>query len=234
MPPKIISAATDASGRQLREALNLPQDGPLIALMGGAARPSEADLQRVKDHIVGGIARAAMEVGAVVVDGGTSVGVMALLDAGLEDAGHSGPHIGVLPSGKLRPKGTGDDPIWSVGSHHTHLVLVEGEAFGEETQAMYALVEALAYERASVAILVGGGPIARRELELNLAQDREVIVLAGSGSLADQISQAMLDPGAASDAELGRLVREGRVSLFDLANTPEELSTFILKRLEAA
>ena len=233
MPPKILRVQQEASGPELVRALDLDPRGPLLVVMGGAARLSEEDAGRVAAHIVGGIAGAAMEVGAVVVDGGTSVGVMALLDAGLEDAGHSGPHIGVLPSGKLRPKGTGDDPIWSVGSHHTHLVLVEGEAFGEETQAMYALVEALAYERASVAILVGGGPIARRELELNFAQDREVIVLVGSGSLADQISRATLEPGTSSDSQLHALFKEGRVSPFDLAKPPEDLRVLIRQRWEA-
>ncbi len=119
----------------------------------------------------------------------------------LDLTGREREDAGVAP---VRSDGSGDtagcgDPAGSAGSGgpdlaplepcHSHHLLVDGHRWGDETPAMLRLAEALGRGAPSAALLVGGGDGAARETAEHLRTGRPVLVLAGSGRLADDIAR---------------------------------------------
>src|SRR4051812_35196991 len=77
-------------------ALGLVDEAPVIVVVGGAARMGDDETGRVRAAFVEAVVPAADAAGAVVVDGGTAVGVMRLMGEArtARDAGF--PLVGVV------------------------------------------------------------------------------------------------------------------------------------------
>lgn len=218
----------EIDGVQLVKELELETGAPVIVMLGGAAELAMEGADRLQSLVMYGVARAASELGATVVDGGSDVGVMGMLDAGLATAGHGGNYVGVAPAAKVSGVAAGGGCGWPIGVHHTHVVLVEGDHFGDETRAMYGLIETLSRDSQSLAILANGGTITQDELAFNVRQGREVIVMSGSGRLADQIAQAL----RGQHTDLGDIAESGQFTVFEASETPEDLALLIRTKLQ--
>ena len=121
--------------------------------------------------------------GPVIISGGTDAGVFALLGDVVADLGFTGPVIGVVPAGKIDgPDGAALEP------HHTDIVMVPGDEWGDETSTMLALCRKLDRRGPVLALIAGGGEQTMIEVEGHLADHRSVVVLRGSGRAADQLS----------------------------------------------
>ena len=72
--------------------------------------------------------------------------------------------------------------------HHTHVVLVPGDSWGDESSWVSAVAAAIAGDAASVTLLMNGGAITLADADLSLAAGRPLVVLAGSGRAADDIA----------------------------------------------
>jgi hypothetical protein len=69
--------------------------------------------------------------------------------------------------------------------------MVDGSDWGDETPTMLEVTGLLAGSEPSVGVLAGGGEIAAEEVHGHLLARRPVIVLAGSGRLADRVVEAL-------------------------------------------
>jgi hypothetical protein len=96
---------------------------------------------------------------------------------------------------------------------------------------MFALAAALSDRAPSLAILANGGAIARAEALANVRQGREIIVIAGSGRLADVIAAAVVGKTEPPDEDIATIVQSGRVTLFDIADESEALAALIRRKL---
>ena len=123
-------------------------------------------------------------------------------------------HLPNQPNSSLEP----------LGDAHTHFVLVEGENWGDELEPMYALVNALAEEASSIGILVNGGKGTENEVEENVSDDRKVMVLDGSGRLADKISLQLRYPGTIGCDKIEKMSRDGDFTVFDIDLEPDKLA----------
>ena len=78
-----------------------------------------------------GIARAAKNSNALIIDGGTRAGVMELIGLGVADQGHETELIGVAPSGKVTFPGASEAENLqnraTLDPNHSHFVLVTGD-----------------------------------------------------------------------------------------------------------
>jgi hypothetical protein len=224
-----------ASGPDLAARLGIEAPDALIMLVGGAGALSLDEFARVGTLMQDGVARAAAQTRAVVVDGGTQSGVMQLIGEGLAFIGPTAPLIGVAPEGVVAyPGGPGpDDGHTPLEPHHSHFVLVEGDQFGDETEVMYRLAEALSARCPSVAVLVNGGQIAAREVEWNVRQKREIVVLAGSGRLADALAEVALRGREPADPAVGEIARRGRLTFFDVTQPATELAGWLTRKLKS-
>lgn len=170
----------------------------VIVLVGGAAGMNDAATRALaelmREVVVPIVARRA----ATVVDGGTDSGVMRLIGRARAAAGVRFPLVGVAAAGTVavpggrppRPDAAEPEP------HHTHVLLVPGTEWGDETPWISDVAGAIAAGRPSVTILVNGGSIAFADAARSLDADRPLVVIAGSGRTADAIADARFGAGA--------------------------------------
>jgi hypothetical protein len=220
--------------------LDLPAYQAVILLVGGAESLDEKLLPQLAPLFGRGIARAAREANAVILDSGTRSGVMALMGEGVASYGYQSPLIGVAPKNKISysdnpANGTPLDP------NHTHFVLTEGAEWGSETPVLLNLVRVLTNRQQAaevlegkakkngaralgpvpaVAILAGGGANARGEVLRATRLNLPLIVIEGSGGLADEIAGARLrQDKLAEDPVMAEIMADGEIHLHPL-NSP--------------
>jgi len=215
------------------EQLGIRPGSPVIVFMGGAEKMNAEDAIRLERAMRDGVARAAVELQAIVVDGGTDSGTLGMLNAALEERHHNGIYIGVAPGSLTHLPNQPNGHLAPLGEAHTHFVLVEGENWGDELQPMYALINALAEDAPSLGILVNGGKGTEAEVKENVGDDRKVVVLEGSGRLADKISLQLRSPGTIGDTNIGKMSRNGDFTIFDIDLDPDKLATKIKEYLRS-
>lgn len=155
--------------------------------------------------------------------------------------------------------------------NHTHFILVQEEDWGCETSLMYrvgrAMVDGLAPARAdetpgqkckAAVILAGGNPkgVARDEILLAVRNGWPIIVIEGSGGLADRVaglkrkqsasnipagkewrrilrmlSPIRARPARISDPSLAEIVQDGNLILFPINHPAGELQKLITNEL---
>ena len=174
------------------EQAGVQRDRPVVVLVGGAAGLADADAGALSAVMQGAVVPAVVRHGAVVVDGGTDSGVMRLIGRARAAAGAGFPLVGVAAEGTVRLPGV---PAPSADAadlepHHTAVLLVPGEEWGDEAPWIPQVAAAIAGRAASVTVLVNGGEIAYTDVTGSLGDARPVVVLAGSGRTADAIANA--------------------------------------------
>jgi hypothetical protein len=191
-------AAPEDSERTLA-ALGLEPPRRVIVVNGGTSSLPD-DTAALLTAAMAGIVEAAEATDAVLITGGTDAGIFAVLGGVLQDRQGAPPTVGVAPERRVStaeptaaapeaPPAAGPDLGDTVGiePHHSHVVLTVGDEWGDETPTLLALVDRLTAPGArSVAVIAGGGKGTEVELEGHLAAGRPVVVLEGSGRLADR------------------------------------------------
>jgi hypothetical protein len=176
----------------LIESLGISPLKNLILLIGGAEKLDEQP-SRLTQLFSRGIARAAADAEAFIIDGGTQAGVMQIMGQSIADRGRKSSLLGVAPAGKVTypggPPVAGNDSA-PLDPNHSHFVLVDGKEWGSETEMLFEL--AAAFNVPVLAILVNGGAIAKDELLQSVRPNWPVIVIEGSGRLADEVAACQL------------------------------------------
>ncbi|MEO8354884.1 MAG: hypothetical protein ABI621_03135 [Chloroflexota bacterium] len=169
-------------------------DRPVIVLIGGHILPEHTN---VTIQAIDVIAKTAQVLDAAVICGGTDVGVMAAIGKSRNRNGYQFPLIGIAPEGIVTwPEGprTGTLPLSGnereqLESHYSHFILVPGNEFGDETKWIVRTATMIATgKNKSVTVLANGGKVSRMDVEEGLGAERPLIVLAGTGRLADEIA----------------------------------------------
>ena len=173
--------------------LNLKDRYAVIVLIGGDIddRQAVVTLKAVQT-----IARIAEDLHAVVVCGGTNLGVMAEIGQIRSQKHYKFPLVGVAPEGLVAwpsgPRSTKflwwGEKRWQLESHYSHFILVPGSQFGDESPWIVDTATALSRDHRSVTILINGGKISRKDIELSLEYGRPVIALSRTGRLADELA----------------------------------------------
>jgi hypothetical protein len=174
--------------------LRLRDSYPVIVLIGG-----EIDAQQVAGtrQAIETIARAAADLRAVLICGGTDMGIVAQIGQIRWRHGYQFPLIGVTPEELVTWPGGPHNPKflwlgkqrWQLESHHSHFILVPGSRFGDESAWIGDAAALLSKGHQSVTILINGGEVSRKDIELSLENGRPVIVLSRTGRLADELAR---------------------------------------------
>jgi hypothetical protein len=180
--------ASGAEPASLRPALDLEHGAPVLVISGGADNLTGAELART-ERILGAAVSAAVELsGAVVVDGGTSSGVMAVIGAARARRPGAMPVlVGVAPAGRVSFPGAAQGDRVPLEPNHSHFVLADSGEWGGETALLIDLAAALAHRHRPVMALAGGGPIATQEVLAAVRRGWPVFIIAGTGRLADTL-----------------------------------------------
>ena len=167
---------------------------PVIVLIGGEVDAQQADVTR---RAIETISRTAEDLHAVVICGGTDMGVMAEIGQIRSRKGYKFPLIGVAPEQLVTwPGGPRSTKFlwwgykrWQLEPHYSHFILVPGSHFGDESPWIVETATALSKDQQSVTILINGGEVSRKDIELSLENGRPVIALSRTGRLADELAR---------------------------------------------
>jgi len=218
-----VAAPWDVSGEDAIAAFALPPPTGVIVLNGGTTELDPDRESALRGMLGEGLARVAADERLTVVTGATDAGIFALFGQAL-GVRRTAPCVGVAPLGRVTWAGreAAHDGSVRLEPHHSHFLLVEGDEWGDETDAMLALTATLSADCPSVAVLAGGGEGAKRELVGHARHGREVIVLAGSGRFADEVAETRgVDPGGPA----------ARISVVDLAGSASTLADAVRTRM---
>ena len=162
----VVTAPGDASAKAILDALEIASPSAVILLFGGAAGLDESRKADLETLFADGVTPVAVELGALIIDGGTQSGVMAMMGKAVAARSGTCQLLGIAPEGKIaHPQISGASTVSDDGArlepNHSHFVLVESNEWGGETGKM--LEVARAFNAPTVAILVNGGTIAANE-----------------------------------------------------------------------
>lgn len=194
---------------------------------------SDEDRQRTQD-IIAEVARFADQNQLVIIDGGTESGVMKMIGDQRGKYGFRFPLIGASPLGKVSfPGYTNPGSEANLEDSHSHFVLVDGDEWGAESHMIVDLTHYIAGEgkRPSAGILINGGKIAMQEVYLATTASRKLpmIVLEGSGRLADEVSTAWRT-GRANQRILKAIIEGGDIQLVGTLEGPGAVRKKLEKR----
>ena len=168
---QLLTAPPDASPEQT--AFKLPCTTPksLIMVSGEAKDIEPAGQQRLTQLFSRGIARAAVNLDAVLMDNGKTSELVAITGQSVADRGYKSPLIGVTSAMQVTYPGqsAAPDQATPLDPNHSHFVLVETQYPAQEIAFRYQLGAAVATKKPAVTILVNGGEQSRAELLLRLA-----------------------------------------------------------------
>jgi hypothetical protein len=225
---KLVAPSPGAPMASLIESLGISPPKHLILIIGGADKLDQKLTSRLTQLFSRGIARAAADAEALIVDGGTQAGVMQIMGQSVVDRGRKSSLLGVAPAGKVTypggPPVAGDDSA-PLDPNHSHFVLVDGNEWGSETETLFEL--AAAFKVPVLAILVNGGAIAKDELLQSVRQNWPVIVIEGSGRLADEVATLKKQPSQIEDPMLAEIVEEGDLRIFPITGVLEDFERML-------
>ncbi|HEY9801282.1 MAG TPA: hypothetical protein V6D25_13060 [Leptolyngbyaceae cyanobacterium] len=226
---------------RLSEAVEIPQalaqlglsnSRPVLVIVGGASKISEADFLRIQRLFVEVLAPIAQRLGAYVVDGGTDAGVMQLIGKARSQINGEFPLVGVAPIGKvILPEQTTvfSEDATALEPHHTHFVLVPGNNWGDESPWIVQVATVLANGAPSITVLINGGEITFLDALNSVIAGRLVMVIAGSGRTADKLVSAL--HGDVTDERAKQLAASGCLQAIDLEAAKEDLINTITNLL---
>lgn len=173
--------------------LGLKDHYPVIVLIGGEVDEKQVDITR---RAIEMISRIAEDIQAAVICGGTDMGVMAEIGRIRARESYKFPLIGVTPEELVTwPGGPSGTKVlwwgkqrWQLESHYSHFILVPGEQFGDESLWIADAAALLSKDHHSVTLLINGGEVSRKDIQLSLENGRRVIVLSRTGGLADEFA----------------------------------------------
>ena len=221
----IISAPRDAKAQAILDALEITSPRAVILLFGGAAGLDDSRKARLATLFANGVTPVATELDALIIDGGTQSGVMAMMGEAVAQSHTTVQLLGIAPEGKItNPEIAGASKIpegASLEPNHSHFVLVKSNDWGGETTTMLELAHA--FKAQTVAILVNGGAIAGDEALQSVHNGWPLLVIEGTGRFADEVSAAVRDGQAAKSVEVREIACSGRVALFHIDDAAEKL-----------
>lgn len=231
----VVTPARDVLPSKIVDALGIPRPRAVILIAGGAAEMGENAMAQLGSLFTEGIAGLAASLDALIIDGGTQAGVMALTGEGVAARQYQSPLLGIAPAHNVAYPGkvAALAQLTPLDPNHSHFVLVDSDEWGGETETMYALAQQFSQGNPSVAVLADGGKIAKQELLYNVRQRRPVIIIEGSGRLADEIAGLLREKSASfSDSESAEIIAQGDLHLFPLSGSSAEFTQLLQQQLD--
>lgn len=189
----VFPAERSDLGQAISE-LRLADNYPVIVLIGGNIDEQHAEVTTQAIQTISKIAEAKK---ALVICGGTDMGVMAEIGQLRMRNHYQFPLVGITlealvtwPGGPLGTKFLWwGKERWQLEPHYSHFILVPGSQFGDESPWIVEAATLLSKDHQSVTILINGGEVSRKDIELSLEKGRPVIALSRTGRLADEIAR---------------------------------------------
>jgi len=222
-----------AKAEDIIAALDIRGYQAVLLIIGGADNVDEKLKSPLTQMFSRGVARAAAMMDAVIIDGGTEAGVMAMMGQGVAERGFKSPLIGVAPLSMVSYPGSEGKAETPLDPNHSHFVLVRGNAWGSETNVIFKLVRGLKSSKApAVVLLVSGGAITKKEALQAVRQNLPLFIVEGSGGTADEIAAAWkAKPEHPDDPVMAEIIADGRIELHLLDNLVNSAERLLMRAL---
>lgn len=121
--------------------------------------------------------------------------------------------------------------------HHSHFIFAPSSDWGGETTTMITLIHVLHQSIPGVAVVANGGGITKSEIVNVVRQRIPVVVITGSGRLADSIAAEIKaregggdgwDASSIADELLREIVNDGDVSLVAIGDGNDKMQAVIM------
>lgn len=214
-----IRVPPDIAPAQALNALQLPPFHAAVTVHGGAGNMEVTLYDAVRELLLKGLAPLAEAHQWLIADGATDTGIAHLLGATRAAVGGTYPLVGIMPHQRARYPGgpeNGTERL-ALNPQHSHFIFVEGEDFGIESELFVGIVQASGVP--GVALVINGGEIVYDEVKRHAAQGNTLVVVRGSGRIADKLA----DPD--SD-EFRALPGTPRLHIIDI-DQPEALADLL-------
>lgn len=217
----LVTPPPEAEADAVLAALELETPNAVLLMVGDAEGLDEL----VEAHLVQlfsrGIARAAANTEAAIIDGGRHSGIVAMMGQGVADRGYRTALVGVAPVEKIIEPGkavaaleNGREPL---DPNHGYFVLTDGSEWGDESEMMFRLAEKLGQNGPIITVLVNGRDRTDAQIIRAVRNNWPVIVIKGSGGLADRIAELRhTRPSFISDPELAEIIIDGNLHIVQL------------------
>lgn len=185
----VLEALPTISATDCTRALAIAPYRFSIVLHVGALQMSDALRAHTFTILRDGLVRFAEDNGALIADGGTDSGFMAVMGEAYIAAGASFPLLGITIRGSMRYPNEAEAPNrYPLNAAHTHFVILDADDFGMESQVLVGMSRSSGVY--GVALAINGGAITRAEIEMQAAIGTPVIVFKGTGRYADELASA--------------------------------------------
>jgi hypothetical protein len=228
----VITSPCSTSAQEVLRALDLPSPSGLIVIFGGAAGLDDSLKAGLGALFFEAVAPVAAELRALIIDGGTQSGVMAMTGEAVARCPQRCELLGIAPAGKVTYPGDGGIATADrapLEPNHSHFILVDSNEWGGETETMFEI--ARAFETPVVAMLVNGGALAAKEVLQSVRNGWQILVVEGSGRFADELSAAVRNGQFAKSVEVSEITHSGRVALFHADDPAEKLRDELRRRI---
>lgn len=184
---------TRADLPQAISSLGLDLTAPVIVLIGDE---NEETQPSATHRSLETLARIAEDTQAFVICGGLDAGFMGAIGQIRRRNAHTFPLVGIAPESLVTWQ---DGPpstsfLWmgtkrqQLAPHFSHFILVPCGEFEDAMPWMMDAASLFSGVHPSVTILVNGGNLMRKDVQMSVNKGRPVIVLGGSGNLANDLS----------------------------------------------
>lgn len=222
------------SDRDLQNALDRLglKNGPVLVLVGGAGSmhplTEPPGLHKLFFEVLAPLAES---LHAIVIDGGTDVGIMRLMGAARSGIRGTFPLLGIAAIGTVDlPDRSGQGPeTAALEPRHSHFLIVPGSRFGEESPWIAKAASRLAEGHRSLTLVINGGAITLRDISFSVREKRPVLVISGSGRTADRVADALA--GRDLDPEIRSLVSSGLIEALEIDRDAAEITQAMGRRL---
>jgi hypothetical protein len=232
----MIIRQADQDITSLRDALGIATPAPVVLISGGADTLDPAIAPKLTQLIGRGLLRAGRAAGAVIIDGGTDAGVMALIGRAAGAMAEPVTLIGVAPEALIQRPNVSDGEAAggrvALAPNHTHFVLTQGEAWGAEIPVMFDMAQAIAGKRPVIVVMIGGGPVALSEILHAVRRHWRVLIIEGSRCSADELlAQWTAKVAKDDDPLIAEILADGDLHAFPIGDPPEALARRIGREL---
>src|ERR1700756_1135818 len=101
----VVIVPCDTDSRAILKMLDLAQPNALVIVLGGPKELDDSQRTRLAELFSDAIAPAAAELGALIIDGGTQSGVMAMMGEAVARNGRKSQLLGIAPAGEVTYSG---------------------------------------------------------------------------------------------------------------------------------
>jgi hypothetical protein len=227
MPATIVDIDPQKTLEEQVAQLQLPKVPPII-LLGDFDAALNGKLSAICSRVLAAIA---LEPGALIVDNARCSSCAAMMGTAAADEDVTPPLLGVIPHDRVQT---------DIDSNHDRIVRLPAE-WTDTTKFTFQVIDAIAAQSAEsgqpIAILFGGKDDEKRAAIRCSSPRRQwpIIVIKGSGGLADEIGQATAPvdgaPAVIADPDLRRIVEDGSIYTASIDGDVDDISNLILGRI---